>query len=132
MSSPVPFADGVALLTGAALGYPIALPNAVFVKPQPPAPWLRVEVMSHMLAPIDIGANVWQEDGTTFIDIIVPANSGTTLARTIAKNAANAFRNLGPRPVVYTAGSLTAGVAGPDGMWWTLTFSMDWTYQDTT
>ena len=133
MSSPAPFDDVRNRLTAAALGYSIAWPNTVFKRPQPPAPWLRVECTSNVIGPIEVGGGVWQEDGTAYIDVFVPAGSGTDLARTIAKNVSNAFRGVAAQPVVYLGGSIGAGqIAEADGMWWCLTVSVDWKYQDTT
>jgi len=133
MSSPVPFDDVRSKLEAANLGYPIAWPNTVFRRPQPPGPWLSVECTSRTLVPIEISGGVWQEEGTAFIDVFVPAGSGTDTARSIAKAVANVFRGLGAEPVVYLGGSIGAGVTTEsDGMWWTLPVTVDWRYQDTT
>lgn len=131
MSSPAPFADISAKIEAAALGYPIAYPNVPFKRPNPPGPWLRVDVTSNTLAPIELGARVWQEDGTAYVDVFVPAGSGSSTARTIAKDVANVFRGLGPEDVVYLGGSIGQGtIAEVDGMWWCLTVTIDWRYQD--
>lgn len=133
MSSPVPFNDVVAKLQAANLGYPIALPNTPFKRPNPVGPWLRVECTSHTLLPIELNGGAWQEQGTAFIEVFVPGGSGTGAARTIAKAVSNVFRGLPPEDVVYLGGSIGAGsVTETDGMWWCLTVTVDWRYQDTT
>lgn len=132
MSSAAPFADISAKLVAAALGYPIWYPNATFRPPTPPSPWLRLSVTSDVLAPIELGANVWQENGTAYIEVIVPAYSGSTTARTIAKSVANVFRGIAPPyTVVYMDASIGDGLVQPvNGAWWGLTVSIDWKYQD--
>lgn len=131
MSSPVPFDDAVAKLQAAALGYPIALPNEHFDVPEPPGPWLSVSATSTMLAPSDLGADVWLEEGTFYVDVMIPTGSGTSTARTLAKNVANVFRGLGPEDVVYRSATIGGGSVGTeDGLWWCLTVSVDWRYQD--
>jgi hypothetical protein len=131
VSSPVPFDDALAKLQAANLGYTIALPNEQFDVPEPPAPWLSVSATSTMLAPADLGANVWQEEGTFYIDVMVPSGSGTSTARTLAKDVANVFRGLGPENVVYLSTAIGSGSVGTDdGLWFCITVSVDWRYQD--
>src|SRR3954467_3373536 len=132
MASPAPFNDFRTLLTAANLGYPIAWPNTNFGAPEPPAPWLSVQAESRTLDPIEIPARSWSEEGTFYIDVSVPAGTGTDLARTIAKNVANIVRGLGPRDVVYLGGAVSnGGVGEEDGLWWTMTVSIDFRYDDT-
>ena len=132
MSSPVPFDDAVAKLQAAALGYPIALPNEPFETPDNPVgPWLSVSATSTMLAPADLGADVWQEEGTFYVDVMTPTGSGTSTARELAKQVANVFRGLGPENVVYLSATIGGGSVGTeDGLWFCITVSIDWRYQD--
>lgn len=132
MSSLVPFDTSRTMLTGAALGYPIAWPNVTFKKPNPVAPWLAVECTSHTLDPVELSGGVWQEEGTLYVDVFVPAGTGTDTARTIAKNVSNIFRGQYGGPVIYNGGSIGNGsIAESDGMWWVITVTMQWRYQDT-
>ena len=131
MSSPDPYYDVVEKLQGAEFGYPIWLPNEPFTAPKPPRPWLRVSITSDVLQPIELGADVWQEEGTAYVEVVVPAFTGTRIARALAKNIANLFRGLDPAPVVYLGTSIGDGVVQPvDGLWWGLTVAIDWRYQD--
>jgi len=132
MSSAAPFADITAKLVAAALGYPIWYPNATFKPPTPPTPWLRLSVTSDVLAPVELGADIWRETGTAYVEVIVPAYSGSSTARAIAKSVANAFRGLtSPYPVVYMGASIGDGLVQPvNGAWWGLTVSLDWKYED--
>ena len=131
MSSPDPYYDVVEKLQGAEFGYPIWLPNEPFTVPKPPRPWIRVSITSDVLQPIELGADVWQEEGTAYVEVVVPAFTGTRIARALAKNIANLFRGLDPAPVVYLGTSIGDGVVQPvDGLWWGLTVAIDWRYQD--
>ena len=131
MSSPDPYYDVVEKLQGAEFGYSICLPNEPFTVPKPPRPWLRVSITSDVLQPLELGADVWQEEGTAYVEVVVPAFTGTRIARALAKNIANLFRGLDPAPVVYLGTSIGDGVVQPvDGMWWGLTVAIDWRYQD--
>lgn len=132
MSSPAPYADIVARLVAANLGRPIWYPNDSFTPPKPAAPWLRLSVTSDILTPIELGAEIWQENGTAYVEVVVPAYSGSAVARALAKTIANAFRGLvSPYPVVYLGASIGDGLVQPvNGQWWGLTVSVDWRYQD--
>ena len=132
MSSPTPYDDAKAIILAANLGVPIQWQNdGSFHEPQPPTLWLSVDCTSHVLAPIELGGGVWQEEGTLYVHVMAKAGSGTDAARTLAKSVATLFRGLGPRNVVYLGGSIGAGVAeDPQGIWWVLTVTVDWRYQD--
>ena len=131
MSSPVPFADAESRILAANLGVPVAWPNTTFTKPNPPAPWLSVDITSHILGPVELAGGVWQEEGTLFVDVFVPVGTGSAGARTLAKAVSNIFRGLDAGPVVYLGGSIGNGsVAEPDGMWWLITVTVQWRYQD--
>lgn len=133
MSSPVPFNDARAKILAAELGVPIAWPNKTFTRPAPPGPWLSVDITSFVLDPIELGGTVWQEEGTLYVDVFVPAGSGSDAARQLAKTVSNLFRGQYGGPVVYNGGSIGNGsIAEPDGMWWLITVTVQWRYQDTT
>lgn len=135
MSSFVPFDDARTLLLAANLVSPslIEWPNEPFQEPKgdPPSTWLSVEAQGHTLSPIEIGANVWQEEGTLFINVMTPAGRGTDAARQLAKSIANVYRGLPARNVVYKSASIGAGMLVEErGIWWMITVSIDWKYQD--
>lgn len=137
MSSLTPYADARALLKAASLVPPanIAWQNEPFQEPSgdPAALWLAVECVGTVLDPIEMGGGAWQEEGTLYVHVMVPAGSGTDAARTLAKQVANTFRGLGPRPVIYRGASIgNSAPSDPQGIWWGLTVTVDWIYQDVT
>jgi hypothetical protein len=138
MSSFVPFDDARTLLKAAALvpSANIAWPNEPFAEPtgDPPALWLAVECTGDTLLPVEIDdgtGGVWQETGMLFVHVMTPAGTGSDAARTLAKSVANVFRGLGARNVIYRRASIGNGIAAdPQGIWWNLTVSVQWIYQD--
>lgn len=135
MSSFAPFDDARTLLLAANLvpASHIHWPNEPFREPagDPPALWLMVESIGTLLDPIEMGGGAWQESGTVFVHIMTPINAGSDAARALAKSIANVFRGLPARNVVYRGASIGDGLhTDPAGMWWALTVSVDWVYQD--
>lgn len=130
MSSIVPYDDAVALLQAANLGYPIQYPNINFTQPQG-TPWMAMNMTGDLLEPIELNGGAWQEEGTLLVQIIVPTGTGSRLARTLGKQVANVFRNLGPRDVVYfqmSIGENTMDV--PVGNWWVMGVTVLYRWQD--
>lgn len=137
MSSDVPFQDARTLLTAANLidGSLIEWPNEPFQEPSsdPARMWLSVECVGRVLDPIEVGGEVWQEEGTLYVHVLAPAGAGSDAARTLAKNVCNVFRGLPARNVVYRGASIGHGVpTDRQGAWWMLTVAIDWIYQDIT
>ena len=133
MSSLIPFDDARTKILAANLGVPIAWPNVTFNKPITPGPWLAVECTSHTIDPIELSGGVWSEEGTVYVDVFVPTGTGTDAARTLAKSISNIFRGIYTGPVIYNGGSIGNGsISENDGMWWVITVTVQWRYQDTT
>lgn len=135
MSSLAPYADARSLLEAANLvpAANVAWQNEPFQEPagDPAPPWLAVECVGHVLQPVELGGGVWQEEGTLYVHVMVPAGSGTDTARTLAKQVANVFRGLGPRQVIYRGASIgNSAPTDPQGIWWGLTVTVEWVYQD--
>lgn len=131
MSSPVPWNDARARLDAAFSTTPVAWPNEQFAHPEPPSIWLAVEMTGDVLAPVELGANVWQEEGRLLVHVFAPVGTGTEDARTTAKQVANTFRAIASDPIIYLGASIGHGETSDDqGMWWRLTVSVDWRYQD--
>lgn len=132
MSSPTPWADAKARILAAGLGVTIAWPNEPITLPEPPAIWLRVSSVSHMLQPIEIGGKSWQEEGTLLCDIVIPRGTGIDAAQTLAKTILNTFRGLPPGPTVYLTGAIGSSAEEEiRGMWLVMPVAVDWRYQDT-
>lgn len=135
MSSLAPFSDARTLLQQSGVIDPklIAYPNEPFSQPEPPAIWVAMEATGDVLNPIELPAKVYREEGTIYFHVMCPANWGSDLARTLAKNIANIFRGLPPRAVIYRGGSIGHGaIADTQGGWWMLTVAQDYVYDDTT
>lgn len=129
MSSIVPYEDAVALLEAANLGYPISYPNLKFA--QPSTLWLQFNMTGDLLEPIELNGGAWQEEGTLSILVVVPTGTGSKLARTVGKEIANIYRNLGPRDVVYFQASIGENTMDiPVGNWWALGVSILYRWQD--
>lgn len=135
MASPVPWADARAILTAGPLATVAThWPNEPFTEPDANSAtvWAAVDMVGNVLTPIEVGGTVWQEDGTLYVYLFAPALSGSDTLRALAKSVANAFRGLGPRTVVYRSAGISEGAAADGGMWWGLTVSVDYVYQDST
>ena len=136
MSSYIPWNDIRTILLGSYVIDPslVAFPNEIFQNPEPPTMWVSVEATSNMLDPIELVGGVWQEEGTAYFNIMVPAGFGTDDARKLAKDISNLYRSLPPeRPVIYRGGSIgNAVMADTEGMWWMITVSVDYIYDDMT
>lgn len=137
MSSFVPFDDARTLLLAANLVGPalIEWPNEPFDEPStdPAQQWFSVENTGRVLAPVELGTGggVWAEEGTLYVHVLTPRGRGTDAARVLAKAVANVYRGLGPRNVIYRSASIGDGLMNDrGGLWWALTVSVDWNYQD--
>lgn len=140
MSSPAPWNDARTRLEAANLGIALAWPNEDFTPPGPPGNavsdqtpyiWAAVQMTGYTLAPLEVGAGVWQETGTLYVHIMTPTGWGTDTARAIGKTVANTFRGLPGAPIVYLRASIGDSMSeDPDGAWWRLTVTIDWRYQD--
>jgi hypothetical protein len=110
----------------------IAYPNVPFQNPEPPGTFIVLEHTGNVLEPIELGPTaVWQEEGQGYVHILVPTGTGTDDARVLAKNVANVFRGLPAADIQYLGASIGSGqAADPDGMWWRITVTIDWRYQD--
>lgn len=134
MSSLAPWLDAQNRLNAANLGVPIQWENTDFTPPQS-APWLAVQMVSNVLMPLDLGADVWVEIGSLFVHVFVPVGTGTEVARTLAKNVCNVFRGItSPNLVVYEQASIGMGerTDPPDGDWFRFTTEVQWKYTDQT
>lgn len=128
--SPGPWNDARARLLAAGFGVPIEWPNEPFQAPDA-APWLSIETVGDVDMPIEIGGGGWMEEGRLFVHVLVPAFSGSDMARALAKQVANTFRGIGPNNTVYTGASIGAGErADEQGTLWRITVLLDWRYQD--
>lgn len=131
MASPEVWTEARARLEGAGLGVPIAWPNEAFAPPEPPAPFVVVEISGDVSEPLELGPGaVWQEHGTLWCHVMTPAGVGIADALVLRKQIANLFRGLPPAPVVWRGAQMDPGGMSDDGAWHRLTLGVHYTYQD--
>jgi hypothetical protein len=107
------------MLNGAAL--PVAFPNEDFQRPEPPAPWLLVEVAAGLNKPVELGGGFWQTDGQVFVHVLVVTGTGTDDATTIEDQVLALFRRPAPVPSFVLWDSVDGDPGGPgteDGAYW--------------
>lgn len=134
MASDVVYEAVRAFLTAGWTAAPIAWENEHFDKPNPPAPWLAVELSGTVYAQQSIGAgpqeeNRWDEDGVLWLHVFVPAGTGSSTARGYAKALADIFRGalLIDETLEFMDASIGMGEAGDNnGNWWRVSVSIDW------
>jgi hypothetical protein len=96
------------------------------------APWVYVQMTGDIWDQMSIGAgdrldNRWQEEGELLLDVIVPLDTGTIAARTIATTLANLFRGLQLGDIEFRDISIGIGVIAEDrGPWWLLPVRINW------
>jgi hypothetical protein len=123
-------------LAAAFTACPLVYPNEGDGAPNPPAPWIFVEVVGALYDQESIGAgsviaNRWRETGLVVGNVMVPRQTGTVLQREIAMLFLDAFRGaslLGGH-LVFERASPGAGAAGDDnGRWWCMTATVEFDY----
>lgn len=90
------------------LGLPIAWPNIAFTPPDD-APYGRVYVLPAQTVGQDLEGHMRTYQGILQLNIIIPAGSGVSQARGLAKSIADAF----PEGLPLVDGDLTVYINGP-------------------
>lgn len=93
---------------GGSLGLPIAWPNIPF-EPSDSAPYGRIYILPAQTVGQDLEGQMRTYQGILQVNIIVPAGTGVTLARGLAKSLADAF----PEGLPLVDGDLTVYINGP-------------------
>ncbi|KUL94323.1 hypothetical protein DK26_15020 [Bosea sp. WAO] len=94
--------------------------------------WIAVEMSSSVYAQQSIGAeeqNRWDEVGTLWIHVMVPAGTGSSEARRLAKAVADLFRGARLMNDDLEFRDAAIGLGGRDeatGALWTLSVTVDW------
>ena len=95
--------------------------------------WVLCEIEGRSLSQISMGAgtkpdNLWEEEGTIWLHVHVPAGSGSRAARVLADELAELFRateEIGA--IQFHDMSIGAGQVGQDnGKWWAMTVTINW------
>lgn len=107
--------------------------NERFDLPEPPAPWVAVEMTGTLYDQASLGAGVradelWREEGILWMHVMVPAGSGAETARTLAGQLCDLFRGVELDPNIEFRGfSIGLGEPGDDdGNWYRISISSDW------
>lgn len=132
MSSWIPYSDACDLIMAANL-LPtdcVHLANEPYQEPSPPDLFITIDAYSPHINMLDIGAEVYQEQGVIRVLCVAPAGTGTEAVRTLAKDVANVFRDLPPRNPYYLACSIGEGSHAENGMWYAIPVSIDFRYGD--
>ena len=100
--------EGRVAVIASSIGLPIAWPNITF-EPPDDAPYGRVYVLPAQTVGQDFEGELRTYQGILQLNIIVPAGSGVTQARGLAKSFADAF----PEGLPLVDGDLTVYINGP-------------------
>ncbi|HEY4136493.1 MAG TPA: phage tail terminator-like protein [Alphaproteobacteria bacterium] len=117
---------------------PLVYENEKFDKPEPPAPWIYVEVIGTLFDAASIGAgddesNLYREDGQVFFHVFVPKGSGSVTARGLGEQLATLFRGrelLGGKMIFPSASIGDNAVGSDDGNWWRMTAAIAFQRED--
>lgn len=110
---------------------PLAWDNEAFDTPDN-APFVMVQMTGDLWDQQSMGAatrlqNRWEEEGELMLSVIVPAGTGTLLARQHAEALANIFRGLQLGEIEFRDISIGLGVLPEDrGPWWLLPVRINW------
>lgn len=132
MASAIAWADLRARLTAAAfmsggVAVSIAYPNTNFKRPAPGLPWLRADVASGAALPIDVGANIWSDEGESIVDIFVPTGSGLDASIALIDGLKAMFRGPPFDTVIYVRVAADSGGSGDDdGLYWITSVRANW------
>lgn len=132
MASPEVWFDVEAIVNAAALPVPVAWPNLYFDPPEPPAPFVIVEIEGDASAPLEMGGGGWQEDGTIAFHVMVPSGTGWTEGAELRKTIADLFRGRPAAPVLYRGVRFEPGTADDDGNWYNFGLRVTYGFQDVT
>jgi len=78
---------------------PLVFENERHTPAQPPAPWVYVDMASNLWDQSSMGSGDpakerWEETGTIWLNVMVPAGTGSLTARTHARQLVRLFRGL--------------------------------------
>jgi len=111
---------------------PIVYENEPIPRPEPPSPWLMIEMVGNIFEQSSIGSghpttNRWIEEGYLLAHVHVPLGTGDTTASGLAEGLANTLRGVVlPGDLRLQNMSIGAGDPGADiGPWWRLTVRAD-------
>lgn len=134
MSSEVLYAAIRERLTASWTATPVCYENETFAPPQEaggPGSWMQVEITAQQTNQISIGAgsrdaNAWREVGMLWLHVFVPSNSGSAVARALARQAVDLFRGTELGSTTFLGASIGLGDRSEvNGSWWRLSAAVD-------
>lgn len=136
MASVIAWTDLQARLTAAGISsggtvLPIAWPNQDFNAPAgTPAPWLMVQMVGGSGRPLELGGAVWQDEGQSYVHVLVPTKTGVAAAMDIVDQVVAAFRGPPQDAIIYYQVMADPGGAGSDdGVYWRTSVTAEWRAQ---
>lgn len=131
MSKLIAINDARAKVEAAVLGVPIKWPNEDFQLPDPPVPYIAVEISSGHDRPIEIGSNAtWEVTGQLWFHVFAPVRIGYVTVFTIQDSISAIFRDASTSAVVYDQIRDDPGdYGGENGNFWRSSVTIDWRLQ---
>lgn len=107
--------------------------DPAFEMPEPPSPWVLVEIYGNTFNQISFGSGLpvtdkWREEGAVLCHVMCPVNTGTLTGRQIATTLAGMFQGLKIEPDIRFGDlSIGAGMTQiDDGNWFPLSARFEW------
>jgi hypothetical protein len=118
-----------------AQGITFEMPNEpALQRPQPPQPWLDIEVASQSSVQMEIGDDAWIEEGQIYLHLMIPIGTGWRPALVMAKAFQVCFRGINkttPPGLVYRDNQSSDPMANKDdGMYRRLSVIVNYKFQD--
>lgn len=136
MASPEAFDDISTRLTAEWTTTPLVFENEPYELPGVPEPFIYVEVFGDDFDQVEVGEqgkNMWQEQGVAYLHVMVPNDTGSSVARTYAKQLLNLFREQQIGSIRTVKMSIGQGQPGrPFANYWAMTTTMWWARYDFT
>jgi hypothetical protein len=111
-----------------------AVPPVGIAEPQP-KPFLDIEVAGQITVPVEITSQIWQEQGTIFLHVMIPVGTGVDNGLAVRKQFSEAFRQVTDAPEGLTYWDQSFDPLGPstdDGVYRALSLLVRYYYQDIT
>ncbi len=112
---------------------PLNFENDQFVLPDPPSPWVDVEIYGSSFNQSSFGSGVpstdnWTEMGAVLCHVMIPVNTGSLLGRQIATQLSTLFKGRRIEPDIrFGDQSIGAGMVQIEtGNWWPISLRIEW------
>lgn len=133
MASPEVWTVARGILEAASLGVPFSWPNEGFADPADSidATFVAVEIEGGFSRSLDVGiGGVWEESGSLWCYVMVPAGTGIVAGDTLRKQIRNLFRDLPPGAVTWGDADEPAGDQTEDGGFFAMPLRVAYRFTD--